>query len=62
MAATENPGEDVLAHMDDFEVTALHWKIMFISGMGFFKEPLQKPSRANQDIVCAGSWCAEVGG
>ncbi len=38
MAATENPGEDVLAHMDNSEVTALHWKIMFISGMGFLTD------------------------
>jgi MFS family permease len=38
MTIAADPGEDVLARMDASEVTALHWKIMFISGMGFFTD------------------------
>ena len=33
--ATQDTGR-VLKQMDDAEVGKLHWKIMFISGMGFF--------------------------
>ena len=29
---------DILARMDDSEITRQHWKIMFISGMGFFTD------------------------
>lgn len=38
MTTLTHPGEDVLARMDASEITALHWKIMFISGMGFFTD------------------------
>jgi MFS transporter, PHS family, inorganic phosphate transporter len=38
MADTRNSGADVLARMDDAKLTRLHWKIMFISGMGFFTD------------------------
>ncbi|MBV8538086.1 MAG: MFS transporter [Alphaproteobacteria bacterium] len=38
MATLGNPGADVLERMDSSRVTALHWKIMFISGMGFFTD------------------------
>jgi PHS family inorganic phosphate transporter-like MFS transporter len=31
-------GSDVLAQMDSSKITPLHWKIMFISGMGFFTD------------------------
>jgi MFS transporter, PHS family, inorganic phosphate transporter len=33
-----NSGNDLLTRMDDQQVTALHWKVMFISGMGFFTD------------------------
>jgi hypothetical protein len=29
---------DILTRMDDSEITKQHWKIMFISGMGFFTD------------------------
>jgi hypothetical protein len=29
---------DVLTGMDASEITAVHWKILFISGMGFFTD------------------------
>jgi MFS transporter, PHS family, inorganic phosphate transporter len=35
---TADPGDNVLARLDDSQVTAVHWKIMFISGMGFFTD------------------------
>ena len=38
MTTTTRPGEDVRVRMDASEITALHWKIMFISGMGFFTD------------------------
>ncbi|HUC12067.1 MAG TPA: MFS transporter [Stellaceae bacterium] len=38
MTATADSGDNVLARFDDCKVTALHWKIMFISGMGFFTD------------------------
>lgn len=38
MTTLTHPGEDVLARMDASEITALHWKIMFISSMGFFTD------------------------
>ena len=31
-------GHDLLARMDDSAITRQHWKIMFISGMGFFTD------------------------
>jgi MFS transporter, PHS family, inorganic phosphate transporter len=31
-------GNDLLTRMDDQQVTPLHWKVMFISGMGFFTD------------------------
>jgi MFS family permease len=31
-------GTDLLARMDEAELNGLHWKIMFISGMGFFTD------------------------
>jgi PHS family inorganic phosphate transporter-like MFS transporter len=31
-------GPDFLARLDDSKITAQHWKIMFISGMGFFTD------------------------
>ncbi|WP_428487647.1 MFS transporter [Rhodopila sp.] len=31
-------GPDVLTRMDDSHITRQHWKIMFISGMGFFTD------------------------
>ena len=31
-------GSDVLEQMDSSKITPLHWKIMFISGMGFFTD------------------------
>src|ERR1700744_2340785 len=36
--ATADPGDNVLARLDDSQVTSVHWKIMFISGMGFFTD------------------------
>ena len=36
--ATFTPGADVLTRMDEAKLTRLHWKIMFISGMGFFTD------------------------
>jgi len=33
-----NAGNDVLDRMDAQEVTPFHWKVMFISGMGFFTD------------------------
>lgn len=33
-----NPTTDLLARMDDAKISPLHWKIMFISGMGFFTD------------------------
>jgi MFS family permease len=38
MAATHPTGADVLERMDESKLTGLHWKIMFISGMGFFTD------------------------
>ncbi len=32
------PGRDVLERLDASAITPLHWKIMFISGMGFFTD------------------------
>jgi PHS family inorganic phosphate transporter-like MFS transporter len=32
------PGSDVLRRLDASAITRLHWKIMFISGMGFFTD------------------------
>jgi MFS family permease len=36
--ASGAPGADILEQMDASKVTPLHWKIMFISGMGFFTD------------------------
>ena len=38
MAATTPTGSEVLGRMDEAKLTRLHWKIMFISGMGFFTD------------------------
>jgi MFS transporter, PHS family, inorganic phosphate transporter len=38
MPTTIPPGADVLQRMDAAKLTRLHWKIMFISGMGFFTD------------------------
>ena len=38
MAATTAAGGDVLAQMDEAKLSPVHWKIMFISGMGFFTD------------------------
>ena len=38
MAATLQPTADVLVKMDSAALTRFHWKIMFISGMGFFTD------------------------
>ena len=38
MAVAQSAGADVLAQMDDAKLSRLHWKIMFISGMGFFTD------------------------
>ena len=38
MAATLHPSTDVLEKMDSASLTRFHWKIMFISGMGFFTD------------------------
>jgi PHS family inorganic phosphate transporter-like MFS transporter len=35
---TANGGLDMLARLDDSPITRQHWKIMFISGMGFFTD------------------------
>ena len=31
-------GDDDLARLDESGITAEHWKILFISGMGFFTD------------------------
>ena len=36
--AAATPGSDILEQMDSSKITKLHWKIMFISGMGFFTD------------------------
>jgi MFS transporter, PHS family, inorganic phosphate transporter len=38
MTALADTGETVLARLDEAKITPLHWKIMFISGMGFFTD------------------------
>ena len=38
MAVAQPVGADVLAQMDEAKLSRLHWKIMFISGMGFFTD------------------------
>ena len=38
MAVAQPAGADVLAQMDEAKLSRLHWKIMFISGMGFFTD------------------------
>lgn len=38
MSTTINPGSDDLARLDESGITREHWKIMFISGMGFFTD------------------------
>jgi MFS transporter, PHS family, inorganic phosphate transporter len=38
MTTIADPGDNVLARLDEAKVTPLHWKIMFISGMGFFTD------------------------
>ena len=38
MSTTVDLGGDDLTKLDEFEITRDHWKIMFISGMGFFTD------------------------
>jgi len=38
MAVGQPAGADVLAQLDEAKLTSLHWKILFISGMGFFTD------------------------
>jgi MFS transporter, PHS family, inorganic phosphate transporter len=38
MAVTQAAGADVLAQMNEAKLSRLHWKILFISGMGFFTD------------------------
>ena len=40
MSATtvSQPGADLLRQLDNSGITPMHWKIMFISGMGFFTD------------------------
>ena len=38
MEAASQPSEDFLDRMDSASLTRFHWKIMFISGMGFFTD------------------------
>jgi MFS transporter, PHS family, inorganic phosphate transporter len=38
MAVAQPANVDVLAQMDEAKLSRLHWKIMFISGMGFFTD------------------------
>lgn len=38
MANATSDGADTLQELDDSTVTAQHWKILFISGMGFFTD------------------------
>ena len=38
MAVAQPADADVLAQMDKAKLSPLHWKIMFISGMGFFTD------------------------
>ncbi len=38
MPGTISTGADVLERMDEAKLSGLHWKIMFISGMGFFTD------------------------
>ncbi len=38
MTATLPTGADVIQRMDEAKLSRLHWKIMFISGMGFFTD------------------------
>jgi MFS transporter, PHS family, inorganic phosphate transporter len=38
MSQTPLSETDILSRMDDSEITKQHWKIMFISGMGFFTD------------------------
>jgi MFS transporter, PHS family, inorganic phosphate transporter len=36
--STSNADADLLARMDAAKISRFHWKIMFISGMGFFTD------------------------
>ena len=38
MSSIADTGDSVLARLDESKITRLHWKIMFISGMGFFTD------------------------
>ena len=38
MAVAQPAGADVLAQMDEAKLTSFHWRILFISGMGFFTD------------------------
>ena len=44
MTATIPPGADVLKRIDEAKLSRLRWKIMFISGMGFFTDYPVAPS------------------
>jgi MFS transporter, PHS family, inorganic phosphate transporter len=37
-ASTESPGAELLRRLDGSRITRAHWKILFISGMGFFTD------------------------
>src|ERR1700690_166462 len=37
-ASTESPGAELLRRLDESRITRAHWKILFISGMGFFTD------------------------
>ena len=38
MSSIADTGDSVLARLDESKITRLHWKIMFITGMGFFTD------------------------
>ena len=38
MSSIADTSDSVLARLDESKITRLHWKIMFISGMGFFTD------------------------
>jgi hypothetical protein len=40
-------GADVLSQMDEAAISRVHWRIMFISGMGFFTTLMTSSSSAS---------------
>ncbi len=38
MSDVPENGAEMLSRMDNSKITRQHWKIMFISGMGFFTD------------------------